>query len=65
MIKQQAVWEFLLTIIYSLIIIVDLYILIPIIHHDYKEWKEDKKEKKEKKRRRQIEDKFKNRKLTD
>lgn len=50
-----------LTIGYGLLVIVELYVLIKMISYDYKAWKE----KKEEERRRQIEDKFKNRKLTD
>lgn len=49
------------TILWGLLGITELYVLITMISYDYKRWKE----RKEKERRRQIEDKFKNRKLTD
>lgn len=50
------------TIIYALLGIMELYVLMVMISYDYKRWKEKKKENK---RYRQMEDKFKNRKLTD
>lgn len=53
------------TIIYGLLGIMELYVLITMVSYDYKRWKEKNKEKKERERRRQIDDKFKNRKLTD
>lgn len=53
------------TILYGLLGITELYVLIVMISYDYKKLKEKKKERKEKERRRQIEDKFKSRKLTD
>lgn len=54
-----------LTIAYGLFSIMEVYVLITMISYDYKAWKEKKKKKKEEERRRKIEDKFKNRKLTD
>lgn len=62
--KMNILVSFLI-IAYVLFIIMELYVLITMISYDYKAWKEKKKEKKEEERRRQIEDKFKNRKLTD
>lgn len=59
--RKMSILVSFLTIAYGLFIIMELYVLITTISYDYKEWKE----KKEKERRRQIEDKFKNRKLTD
>ena len=53
------------TILYGLLAITELYVLITMISYDYKRWKEEKKERKEKEQRQQIEDEFKNRKLTD
>lgn len=50
-----------LTIAYGLFGIMEVYVLITMISYDYKAWKK----KKEEERRRKIEDKFKNRKLTD
>lgn len=44
-----------------LAVIHSLYFLVSNIVYDYKQWKEEK----EAKSRRQVEDKFKNRKLTD
>lgn len=63
--KMSNLNVILLTIEYGLLGIVELYILITMASYDYKAWKEKKKKKKEEERRRKIEDKFKNRKLTD
>lgn len=63
--RKMSILVSFLTIAYVLFIIMELYVLITMISYDYKAWKEKKKEKKEEERRRQIEDKFKNRKLTD
>lgn len=58
--KMNILVSFLI-IAYGLLFIMELYVLITTISYDYKEWKETKEEE----RRRQIKDKFKNRKLTD